>query len=109
VQCSAVQSWLALRVGSRALEECSGAIAAAKARLDAGVNSVRKYMELVKSKDASSTHGLCELEGRQCRLVLNEMAEEVTDIVAYIATRIVPEECATYMTKPLGHPLQAQG
>jgi hypothetical protein len=51
------------RVGSRALEECSGEIAAAKARLDAGVNSVKKYMELVKNEDASSTQGLRELEG----------------------------------------------
>jgi hypothetical protein len=30
------------------------------------------------------------------------MAEAVTDIVAYIATRIVPEECATCMTNPSG-------
>ncbi len=66
------------------------------------MNSVRKYMELVKNKDASSTQGLCKLEGRQCRQVLNEMAEEVTYIVAYIATRIVPEGCATYVTNPSG-------
>jgi hypothetical protein len=76
----------------RLLEDHSSGISQIHARLDAMMGrEVETYRTETNGKDAASIHTICTLEGRQARAVVEEIAQQLTDIMEDSATRIAPD------------------